>query len=61
MEYNLNSPYDKHDFQSTFLDNRTVFGTFESPFRMIKLKAYCPKKKRKKFDTRAFIRPQQPN
>lgn len=54
MEYNLNSPYEKHSFTTDF--ERRKRATFDKIQFLAKRKAYRPKKERYKPDTRAFIR-----
>lgn len=59
MELELNSPYSRESFASDFLAGRTVRGTFESIEYLTKKKVYFSRKKKKKFDQRAFIRPKE--
>ena len=55
----LNSPYTRESFASDFLEGRTVRGTFESVEYLTKKNAYYPRRKMRKFDDRAFIRPKK--
>lgn len=59
MEHELNSPYARESFASDFLAGRTVWGTFESVEYLTKKRVFFSKNKKKKFDKRAFIRPEE--
>lgn len=56
MAKELNSPYARESFASDFLAGRTVRGTFESIEYLSKKNVYVPKSRKRKYDSRAFIR-----